>query len=145
MAPGESRYRILRTISDQGATEILEAVALGAGSFERRVVMKRARPEARSEDPEFVERFLDEARIASQLHHANVVSVLDFGVGEGGEQRERVGVFPAQPVAVHNIRDHDHRGVIGLAADKPPDVRSAQQRGGPGAVSLPFASDPLGG
>jgi serine/threonine protein kinase len=84
MAPGESRYRILRTISDQGATEILEAVALGAGSFERRVVMKRARPEARSEDPEFVERFLDEARIASQLHHANVVSVLDFGVGEGG-------------------------------------------------------------
>jgi serine/threonine-protein kinase len=84
MAPGESRYRILRTISDQGATEILEAVALGAGSFERRVVMKRARPEVRSEDPEFVERFLDEARIASQLHHANVVSVLDFGVGEGG-------------------------------------------------------------
>lgn len=84
MAPGESRYRILRTISDQGATEILEAVALGAGSFERRVVMKRARPEVRSEDPEFVERFLDEARIASQLHHANVVSVLDFGVGDDG-------------------------------------------------------------
>lgn len=84
MPPGESRYRILRTISDQGATEILEAVALGAGSFERRVVMKRARPEVRSEDPEFVERFLDEARIASQLHHANVVSVLDFGVGPDG-------------------------------------------------------------
>ena len=62
--------------------EVFEGVALGAGGFRRRVAIKRMLRE-RSFDAAFGRMFLDEARIASQLHHANIVGVLDYGVSEG--------------------------------------------------------------
>ncbi len=62
--------------------EVLEAVAVGEGGFERRVAIKRILPD-HATDPSFVRMFIDEARIASRLHHANVVGVLDFGIAEG--------------------------------------------------------------
>lgn len=61
--------------------EVLEAMALGEGGFSRRVAIKRILPEHVT-DPSFVRMFIDEARIASRLHHANVVAVLDFGVAD---------------------------------------------------------------
>ncbi|XXF75887.1 protein kinase [Myxococcaceae bacterium GXIMD 01537] len=42
------------------------------------VVIKRILPYL-SEEPEFVQMFLDEARIAAQLHHPNVVQVFELG------------------------------------------------------------------
>ncbi len=62
--------------------EVLEAVAVGAAGFERRVALKRMLPH--EGDAERAHRmFLDEARIASHLHHANIVAVLDYGLAEG--------------------------------------------------------------
>src|SRR5262249_12636596 len=49
---------------------------------ERRIALKRILPEAAAEEW-FLRAFADEARIASQLHHANVVAVLDFGLLDG--------------------------------------------------------------
>src|SRR5262249_37451310 len=62
--------------------EVFEGVALGPGGFQRRVAIKRMRAE-NAADPSFGRMFLDEAHIASQLHHANIVAVLDFGVADG--------------------------------------------------------------
>ncbi|NMO21701.1 protein kinase domain-containing protein, partial [Pyxidicoccus fallax] len=45
------------------------------------VVLKRILPYL-SEEPEFVQMFLDEARIAAQLHHPNIVQVHELGVWE---------------------------------------------------------------
>ncbi len=73
------RYRVLRPLGRGGMAEVLEAVAVGAEGFERRVAIKRLLP-GQEHDPDLVGMFLDEARIASRLHHANIVSVLDFGV-----------------------------------------------------------------
>ena len=42
------------------------------------IVIKRILPYL-SEEPEFVQMFLDEARIAAQLHHPNVVQVFELG------------------------------------------------------------------
>jgi serine/threonine-protein kinase len=42
------------------------------------VVLKRILPYL-SEEPEFVQMFLDEARIAAQLHHPNIVQVYELG------------------------------------------------------------------
>jgi serine/threonine-protein kinase len=42
------------------------------------VVLKRILPYL-SEEPEFVQMFLDEARIAAQLHHPNIVAVYELG------------------------------------------------------------------
>jgi serine/threonine-protein kinase len=57
--------------------EVLAGTAIGAEGFARRVAIKRVRAE-RSQTPGFAALFIEEARIASQLCHPNVVSVLDF-------------------------------------------------------------------
>lgn len=76
------RYRIVRTLGRGGTAEVLEAQAEGAGGFTRRVAIKRLLPEHASE-PAYARMFLDEARIASALHHANIVSVIDYGIADG--------------------------------------------------------------
>lgn len=62
--------------------EVFEAELAGELGFVRKVAIKRMLAEAAA-DPEMAARFLDEARIASRLHHANVVSVLDMGLLDG--------------------------------------------------------------
>src|SRR5262245_40503864 len=63
--------------------EVLIARATGIENFERHVVIKRIRSE-QARDAKFVGMFLDEARLAACLHHANIVQVHDIGQ-EGGE------------------------------------------------------------
>ena len=62
--------------------EVHEASLDGHDGFVRKVALKRVRPEL-ARDPELVRMFSDEARLASHLHHANLVAVLDYGVHEG--------------------------------------------------------------
>ena len=62
--------------------EVHEASLAGHDGFVRRVALKRVRREL-ARDDELVRMFSDEARIASHLHHANLVAVLDYGVHEG--------------------------------------------------------------
>ncbi len=52
------------------------ARVIGDVGFSRIVAAKRLQPQL-AEDAEFVAMFLDEARIASKIHHRNVVPVLD--------------------------------------------------------------------
>jgi serine/threonine protein kinase len=58
--------------------EIFLAKSIGGHGLERHVVLKRVLPE-RARDPAFVTMFLDEARLAAQLHHPNVAQVYDIG------------------------------------------------------------------
>ncbi|HYI02668.1 serine/threonine-protein kinase [Hyalangium sp.] len=76
------RYRLIRQIARGGMGEVWEATASGEGGFVRRVAIKRLLAE-HDQDPAQARMFLDEARIASQLHHANILSILDYGVVEG--------------------------------------------------------------
>ena len=59
-----------------GMGEVYLAQMLLAGGARRRVVLKRIRPHLVT-DESFVTMFLDEARLASQLAHSGVVSVVD--------------------------------------------------------------------
>ena len=79
---GPSRYRLSRLLGRGGMAEVFEAFAVGDHGFERRVALKRILPEATAEAG-FLERFVEEARIASSMHHPNLVGVLDFGVLDG--------------------------------------------------------------
>ncbi len=74
-----SRYRTSRLIERGGTAEVFEAYIVGEHGFERKVALKKLREDALLEEG-FVDHFIDEARIAAQLHHANLVSVFDFGV-----------------------------------------------------------------
>src|SRR5262245_16466104 len=62
--------------------ELFEALVQGNVGFQRRVALKRMLPEHAS-DADFEAGFVDEAKIAAHLHHANIVAVLDFGVMDG--------------------------------------------------------------
>src|SRR3954449_5001558 len=55
----------------------------GVGGFQRFVAIKRLHPHLASEK-EFVEMFLDEARIAARIHHPNVVPILEVGASVVG-------------------------------------------------------------
>jgi serine/threonine-protein kinase len=77
------RYILHRQIARGGMATIHIARLMGAEGFSRIVAAKRLHPEF-AEDAEFVAMFLDEARIASKVHHRNVVPVLD--VIKSGEE-----------------------------------------------------------
>jgi serine/threonine-protein kinase len=70
------KYRLIRKLGAGGMGEVWEGMLDGERGFERRVAVKCM---AATGDA-YEARFLSEARIASKLHHANIVSVLDFGV-----------------------------------------------------------------
>jgi serine/threonine protein kinase len=75
-----ARYRLRRRLGRGGMAEVFEATAAGERGFERTVAVKRMLPEiGRVHD----DGFLDEARIASHLHHAGIVAVLDYGIAGG--------------------------------------------------------------
>jgi serine/threonine-protein kinase len=61
--------------------EILLARLVGPSGFERPVVIKRIRRDLDHE--ELVELFLEEARLAAKVRHANVVAVEDLGTDDG--------------------------------------------------------------
>src|ERR1700756_3468882 len=58
--------------------EVFKAKAFGVEGFERLLAVKRILP-AIAEDKEFIEMFIDEAKIAVQLNHANIAQIFDLG------------------------------------------------------------------
>jgi serine/threonine-protein kinase len=59
------------------------AVALGQSGFRKLAVVKLLRPEI-AVDQEFVQMFLDEAKLCARLSHPNIVHTYDVGVDEVG-------------------------------------------------------------
>jgi serine/threonine-protein kinase len=76
------RYTLLAKIATGGMAEIWLARQAGPQGFEKVVVVKRIL-DSFSQDEEFVEMFLDEARIAAQLNHPNIVQISDLGEHAG--------------------------------------------------------------
>jgi serine/threonine-protein kinase len=80
MVPGAvargGAYEPLFELATGGMATVMVARQVGAASFERLVVIKRVHPHLCREG-EFVTMFVDEAQIASSIHHPNVVSVID--------------------------------------------------------------------
>lgn len=72
------RYTILRRLGAGGTAEVYLARATGEAGFVRRVALKVLIPHLAG-DALLVEHFLDEARLAAQLTHPNLVHVSDLG------------------------------------------------------------------
>jgi serine/threonine-protein kinase len=72
------RYEILAEIASGGMATVYLARLASAQGFERVVAIKRLHPHLEREK-EFIEMFLDEARIAARIHHPNVVATIEFG------------------------------------------------------------------
>ena len=76
------RYELLCPIGTGGMASVWVARLLGKHGFEKLVAIKTILPRY-ARDPQFQRMFLDEARIASRIHHVNVGQILDLGDQQG--------------------------------------------------------------
>jgi eukaryotic-like serine/threonine-protein kinase len=74
----ERAYELVRRIAGGGMGEVFVARLTGAGSFEKQVALKLLLPHL-ADDPELVQGFHDEARLAARMHHPNIVEIFDVG------------------------------------------------------------------
>ncbi|MGZ6079350.1 MAG: serine/threonine protein kinase [Myxococcaceae bacterium] len=72
------KYVLLDRLAVGGMAEIFLARQEGLEGFEKTVVIKRIRPHL-SKQKSFVAMFLDEARLAAQLNHPNIVQIHELG------------------------------------------------------------------
>src|SRR4051812_16731438 len=75
-------YDLVRRIGAGGMAEVFLARQKGHAGFEKQLVVKRIHGRLAA-DKYFVDMFLDEARIAAQINHPNVVQIYDLGEVDG--------------------------------------------------------------
>lgn len=73
------KYVLLERLAAGGMAEVYLAKSTGASGINKFVAIKRILPQY-SDNPEFIEMFKEEAKIAVNLNHGNVVSIFDFGI-----------------------------------------------------------------
>lgn len=72
------RFHVLAELGRGGMATVFLAVVQGPGGFNKLQVIKRLRP-ALAADPEFLEMFLEEARLAARINHPNIVQTNEVG------------------------------------------------------------------
>ncbi len=72
------RYFLIDKIAVGGMAEVFKAKSFSHGGFEKLLVIKRILQHL-SDNDEFVDMFIDEAKISVELQHPNIVQIYDFG------------------------------------------------------------------
>ncbi len=75
-------YYLLEKIAVGGMAELFKARQRGVQGFQKIVAIKRILPHL-SDNEEFVTMFIDEAKLAAQLTHPNIVQIFDLGKASG--------------------------------------------------------------
>src|SRR5262245_2604642 len=104
------RYELVTLLARGGMAEVYLARMSGAGGFAKLLVIKKMLPHL-SDDPAFVEMFLNEGRIAARLSHPNICQVYELGEADGDlflamEYLEGLAWSELLPLLP---RDSDHR------------------------------------
>src|SRR6187455_1691471 len=76
------RYVVLEHLSEGGMGAIYVGKKMGAGGFEMEVVLKQLLPEFTQQE-EFIDLFLREAKLSATLDHANIVHTIDLVAANG--------------------------------------------------------------
>lgn len=76
------KYLLLDRISVGGMAEVFKAKSYGVEGFEKIIAIKRILP-TMGEDRDFIKMFIDEAKIAGQLTHANICQIFELGRIDG--------------------------------------------------------------
>ncbi len=107
------KYLLLDRINVGGMAEVFKAKAFGVEGFERLVAVKRILPNI-AEDEEFITMFIDEAKIAVQLSHANIAQIFDLGKADD-----------AFFIALEFVQGKDLRSIFDRCKQKPVDGSTA--------------------
>jgi serine/threonine-protein kinase len=91
------RYLLDSVIASGGMATVHVGRLLASAGFSRTVAIKRLHPQF-TNDPDFAAMFLEEARVAGRVRHANVVSIIDV-VSEDGEILLVMEYIPGESLA----------------------------------------------
>jgi eukaryotic-like serine/threonine-protein kinase len=100
------KYYLLHRVDTGGMAEVFRAKAFGVEGFERIVAVKRILPNIAA-DTDFITMFIDEAKLAVQLTHANIAQIFDLG---------RVG--DSYFIALEYVHGKDLRAVFDHVRDR---------------------------
>ena len=100
------KYFLLDKVAVGGMAEIFRAKSFGHSGFEKVVVIKRILREFASNE-DFVEMFIDEAKLSVELTHPNIVQIYDFGKIEDS-------FF----IAMESVQGKDLRSVLRRQAER---------------------------
>lgn len=77
--PQIGEYSLLEKIGSGGMGEVYKAVKKGIAGFEKVVALKNIHTHLVEENESAIAMFIDEAKIAAQLSHPNIVHIFEFG------------------------------------------------------------------
>ena len=77
----DGKYELIEKIGEGGMAVVWRAVMRGAAGFARPVAVKKIKPEFRAIS-NYINMFVEEARVGSELAHPNIVQVYDFCADE---------------------------------------------------------------
>jgi TonB family protein len=78
------QYQLIERIASGGMAELYKARRTGVEGFQKIVAIKKILPHMAGNE-EFIAMFADEAKLAAQLNHPNIVHIYDLGkIEEGG-------------------------------------------------------------
>jgi TonB family protein len=72
------QYTLLRRIATGGMAEVWQARMKGVEGFQKTVAIKKILPHL-TDSVDFVTMFIDEAKLAAQLNHPNIIHIYDLG------------------------------------------------------------------
>jgi serine/threonine protein kinase len=99
-------YRLLDRIAVGGMAEVFKAKRSGVEGFEKIVAMKRILPHL-SDNKEFVDMFVDEAKMVAGLTHPNIVQIFDLG-----------RIDRSYYIAMEYVHGRDLRSILKRAREK---------------------------
>jgi len=73
----DGKYQLVSLAGEGGIASVYKAVVRGAAGFQRTVAVKHIKPEYRALK-NYIDMFIEEARVGSELAHPNIVQVHDF-------------------------------------------------------------------
>ncbi|MEZ4391264.1 MAG: serine/threonine-protein kinase [Polyangiales bacterium] len=141
--PSEVRvgpYRVVAELARGGMAAVFLAVR--ADNPSEVVAIKQIHPHL-AHDPEFVAMLMDEARIASQIRHPNVIEIRDYQLGEVGAQNFIAMEYAEGETLSLVIRDAIARGIrldyalsASIGADVAGGLHAAHELRGPDGTLL---------
>jgi len=99
-------YRLIDRVAVGGMAEVFKAKRSGVEGFEKIVALKRILPHL-SENKEFLDMFVDEAKMVASLTHPNIVQIFDLGRIESSYY-----------IAMEYVHGRDLRTIIKRARNK---------------------------
>jgi serine/threonine-protein kinase len=78
----DGKYQLVEIAGEGGMATVYKAKIKGAAGFQRTVAVKHIRPEFRA-IKNYIDMFIEEARVGSELAHPNIVQVHDFCSEDG--------------------------------------------------------------